>query len=181
LDERDINYVKAGESGVALLHGLMGTAIPFKASGVASVAETDSGHNSLRVEATLDKAPASLRPGMEGVAKIEVGRASYAWIWTRPRLAAHVHLDLGAIMAGGFFTQAWHRVAALKPRLASHVKATRHRYGAQSWYALADPLSGRVHRVTPNAYLFAVRLDGGGTVDEMRRELVGELEAEAPG
>ena len=84
-------------------------------------------------------------------------------------------------MAQAFFTQNWYRVAALKPRILGHVKVERHRYGRQVWYALRDPISGRVHRVTPAAYLFAVRMDGRRSIDEIWRELVAEMDAEAPG
>ena len=72
-------------------------------------------------------------------------------------------------MARTFFAQNWYRVAGLKPGLLKHVKAARHRYGRQVWYALHDPLSGRVHRVTPAAYVFAVRMDGRRTVDAIWR------------
>lgn len=84
-------------------------------------------------------------------------------------------------MARTFFAQNWYRVASLKPGLSQHVKAARHRYGRQVWYALHDPLSGRVHRVTPAAYLFAVRMDGRRTVDAIWQELVAEMDSEAPG
>lgn len=84
-------------------------------------------------------------------------------------------------MADSFFIQSWYRVAGLRPRVAGHVTVTRHRYGSQSWYALSDALSGRVHRVSPAAYLFAARLDGQRTVDAIWQEMVAELDTEAPG
>jgi putative peptide zinc metalloprotease protein len=71
-------------------------------------------------------------------------------------------------------------VAGLRPRVASHVTVARHRYGSQAWYALSDPASGRVHRVTPAAYLFAARLDGQRTVDAIWQEMVAEMDTEAP-
>ncbi len=80
-----------------------------------------------------------------------------------------------------FFISTWFRVAGLRPFLQPHVKAERHRYGRQSWYALHDRLTGRVHRVTPAAFLFAVRMDGKRTVDEIWQEMVGELDTDAPG
>lgn len=83
LDERDIRYVKAGQTGRLLLHGMTGDSVTFTVQRVTSVAETDSGHNTFRVEGTLDGSPASLRPGMEGVGKIDVATRSYAWVWTR--------------------------------------------------------------------------------------------------
>ncbi len=84
-------------------------------------------------------------------------------------------------MAQAFFTQNWYRVAALRPRIQNHVKVERHRYGRQVWYALLDPLAGRVHRVTTAAYLFAVRMDGKRTVDDIWQELVAEMDTGAPG
>ena len=83
LDERDIRFVKAGQTGHVLLHGMTGDSVAFTVQRVTSVAETDSGHNTFRVEATLDGAPANLRPGMEGIGKIEVAEHSYAWVWSR--------------------------------------------------------------------------------------------------
>ena len=80
-----------------------------------------------------------------------------------------------------FFVSNWFRVSGLRPCLQAHVKAERHRYGRQSWYALHDRLTGRVHRVTPAAFLFAVRMDGQRTVDEIWQEVVAELESDAPG
>jgi putative peptide zinc metalloprotease protein len=84
-------------------------------------------------------------------------------------------------MADNFFTQSWYRVSGLRPRIANHVTVARHRYGSQSWYALSDQLSGRVHRVTPAAYLFAARMDGRRTVDEIWQGMVAEMDTDAPG
>ena len=47
-------------------------------------ATAQGGRNVFRVEALLGSADAQLRPGMEGVAKLSVSRASLLWIWTRP-------------------------------------------------------------------------------------------------
>lgn len=84
-------------------------------------------------------------------------------------------------MAGSFFSQSWYRVAGLKPRVADHVRVERHRYAGQAWYALSDPISGRVHRLTPSAYLFATRLDGRRSVDSVWQDMVAEMDTEAPG
>jgi hypothetical protein len=44
----------------------------------------DEGRNVFRVEAVLDRSRAgALRPGMEGVAKIDVDHRTRFWIWTR--------------------------------------------------------------------------------------------------
>lgn len=84
-------------------------------------------------------------------------------------------------MAAEFFSQNWYRVATLRPRILGHVEVERHRYGGQAWYALHDPLAGRVHRVTVPAYLFVARMDGRRTVDQIWQGLVAEMDADAPG
>jgi Barrel-sandwich domain of CusB or HlyD membrane-fusion len=83
LDERDISYVVPGQTGHLLLQGMSGDSIPFTVRRVTSVAEPDAGHNTFRVEGELDSAPSNLRPGMEGIGKIDIAEHSYAWVWTR--------------------------------------------------------------------------------------------------
>jgi hypothetical protein len=81
VDDRDIRYVKAGESGRLVLTGITGEALDFKVHNI-SMAQAEEGKNLFRVEAKLDRSDIPLRPGMEGVGKISVGERSYAWIWT---------------------------------------------------------------------------------------------------
>lgn len=87
MDEHDIGYVRPGQTGHLLLHGRTGDSVAFTVQRLTSVAETDAGHNSFRVEATLKPTPAAervdLRPGMEGIGKVDVSRRSIAWVWTR--------------------------------------------------------------------------------------------------
>ncbi len=83
MDERDIRYVQPGQRGRILLHGMTGQAVQFTVKQVASVAEIEDAHNTFRVEGALDTAPPNLRPGMEGVAKVSIGRRSYAAVWSR--------------------------------------------------------------------------------------------------
>jgi len=47
---------------------------------VSSAAE---GRNFFRVEAIMDQHLDQMRPGMEGVAKIEISQEKLLWIWTR--------------------------------------------------------------------------------------------------
>jgi putative peptide zinc metalloprotease protein len=96
-------------------------------------------------------------------------------------LDTNVVLVLDTVSQGSFFVQTWYRVARLRPRVVGHIKVERHRYGGQSWYALSDPLSGQVHRLTPSAYLFATRMDGVRTIDDIWQEMVAELDTKAPG
>ena len=83
LDERDLRYVVPGQRGQVLLHGLSGDSLPFTVRRVTSVAETDAGRNTFRIEGNLDADTTNLRSGMEGVGKIEIADRSYAWVWTR--------------------------------------------------------------------------------------------------
>jgi hypothetical protein len=46
------------------------------------VAQTREGRNVFEVEASFDKPPAGLRPGLQGVAKIDVGTRRLGWIAT---------------------------------------------------------------------------------------------------
>jgi multidrug resistance efflux pump len=84
VDERDIGYVSVGQKGRLALAGLPARPLPFAVTKVTPVAAADDGRNFFRIEAHLDDTNVTLRPGMEGVGKIEIGRASLVWIWTHP-------------------------------------------------------------------------------------------------
>lgn len=83
-------------------------------------------------------------------------------------------------MSQPFLSPLWYRVADLRPRLVPHLAVRRHRYGRDAWYVLEDRLTERSHRLSLPAYLFAGRLDGRRTVDELWRELAAELGPDAP-
>jgi hypothetical protein len=83
VDERDIGYVAPQQRGVLALTGLSGRTLPFTVRTVTSVSTPRDGRNYFRVEAALEEAPPTLRPGMEGVGKLAAGEARLAWIWTR--------------------------------------------------------------------------------------------------
>ena len=55
---------------------------PFTVANVTSVTTAREGKNYFRVEALMDQPNARLRPGMEGVAKIDIERRHLIWIWT---------------------------------------------------------------------------------------------------
>lgn len=84
VDEGDIAYVRPGQTGNFAPTGLAGRAVPFTVSRITSVTSNREGKNAFRVEAQLGKdAPRSLRPGMEGIAKVGIDRRANLWIWTR--------------------------------------------------------------------------------------------------
>lgn len=97
VDERDMRYIASGQSGTVALAGMPWTPVPLVLSKITPVTIADEGRNSFRVEARLTEHGPHLRPGMEGVAKIETGQRSVLWIWTRTlvewlRLAAWKYL-----------------------------------------------------------------------------------------
>jgi biotin carboxyl carrier protein len=79
VDERDIPAVRAGERGSVAL-GALDRALPFRVARVTPVATTRDGRNFFEVEGELDESPTMLRPGLQGVAKIDAGSHSLAWI-----------------------------------------------------------------------------------------------------
>jgi biotin carboxyl carrier protein len=85
VDERDIGELTPGQSGEIALAGMPYERLPFTVRQVTPISTAQEGRNYFRVEARLNGAPSlRLRPGMEGVGKIEVGQRKLVWIWTHP-------------------------------------------------------------------------------------------------
>jgi hypothetical protein len=82
VDETDIGYVRAGQSGRLLISGIAGEALAFQVTKVTPVATPTDGQNFFRVEAQLADLPPNLRPGMQGVGKVSVGERRLWWILT---------------------------------------------------------------------------------------------------
>ena len=64
------------------LTALPGEQLPLTVQRITPVAIAEDGVSYFRVEAHLDEPVPGLRPGMEGVAKIEIERRHMLWIWT---------------------------------------------------------------------------------------------------
>jgi Barrel-sandwich domain of CusB or HlyD membrane-fusion/GAF domain len=84
VDEREIGRVEPGQSGDLVVSALPNETLSFKVDKITPIADAQSGRNVFRVEGLLSDNPQHLRPGMEGVGKIEIGRRSMAWIWVHP-------------------------------------------------------------------------------------------------
>ena len=82
VDEREIRHVHDGQNGQLVITGIAGDPLRFSVAKVTPVATAQEGKNFFRVEAKLAQAPERLRPGMEGVGKIEVGSRSLWWVLT---------------------------------------------------------------------------------------------------
>lgn len=86
VEDRDIADVAPGQSGQLALSALPDQLFPLLVERVTPIATTRDGSNYFRVEAVLEEPVASLRPGMEGIAKIDVGERRLVWIWTHELL-----------------------------------------------------------------------------------------------
>lgn len=83
VDERDISYIAVEQTGQLALSGITSDTIPFTIKKVTPIATSEDGLTYFRVEAELDRSMPFLRPGMEGIGKINVGDDKLIWIWTR--------------------------------------------------------------------------------------------------
>jgi RND family efflux transporter MFP subunit len=86
VDERDIAAVSAGAPGRLALAAHPGRPLALTVERITPVSTAADGQNYFRVEARLDEPADGLRPGMEGVGKLRVGRRSLLWIWTHDLL-----------------------------------------------------------------------------------------------
>jgi RND family efflux transporter MFP subunit len=93
VDERDVGELVPGQPGELALAGMPYERLRFTVRQVTPISTPQEGRNFFRVEARLDAASVRLRPGMEGVGKVEVGNRKLIWIWTHPLLE---WLELGA-------------------------------------------------------------------------------------
>jgi multidrug efflux pump subunit AcrA (membrane-fusion protein) len=83
LDERDLDLVQPDSRGALRLKARPGLELPFAVTSLTSVARSEEGRRLFRAEAHLLAEVPDLRPGLEGVARIEAGRHSLAYNWTR--------------------------------------------------------------------------------------------------
>ncbi len=86
VDEKQVAEVDQGMTGMLSLKALPDGKMPFTVQKVSPVYEAEADGIAYRVEAQLAEHHAALRPGMEGVAKIEIGRRSLLWIYSHELL-----------------------------------------------------------------------------------------------
>lgn len=82
LEERDIGVIETGQSGNVALAGQGEARFPFTVERIWPVSKVSEGRNVFRVEATLTGAGTALRPGMSGLAKVDIGTRRLGWLWT---------------------------------------------------------------------------------------------------
>jgi multidrug efflux pump subunit AcrA (membrane-fusion protein) len=82
VDERDIAAVAVGQQGELVLSGIANERMQFVVRQVTPVSTAQEGRNYFRVEASIQDPSQRVRPGMQGVGKIEAGERKLIWIWT---------------------------------------------------------------------------------------------------
>ena len=82
VDERDIISVNVGQQGWLALSSMPQDKLPIAVEKITPVSVVEEGRNYFRVEAVVQGGTHKLRPGMDGVGKIEVDERKLAWIWT---------------------------------------------------------------------------------------------------
>ena len=92
VDERDVRRLSRGQTGQLALVGFPDEYLPFSIERVTPIATATDGRNFFAVEAQLDQHPQRLRPGMEGIGKIDIDRRKLIWIWSH-RLIDWVRLQ----------------------------------------------------------------------------------------
>jgi multidrug resistance efflux pump len=93
VDEGEINNIEEGQKGTLLLTSLPGEVFPFTVKRLTPIVASREGRSFFRVEADLERTSERLRPGMDGVAKVEVGTRKLFWIGTH-KLVDWLHLTL---------------------------------------------------------------------------------------
>lgn len=81
-------------------------------------------------------------------------------------------------MARNLFSQSWHSVAQLRPRLAPHARMHRHVYRQQVWYVVQDQTGGKYHRLTPEALSLLQAMDGSRSVQEIWEQANADAESD---
>jgi len=82
VDERDFSDVALGQTGYLALAAAPNERLDIVVNKITPVSTAEDGSNFFKVEASLASPPEHLRPGMQGVGKIEVGERKLIWIWT---------------------------------------------------------------------------------------------------
>ncbi|VAW55811.1 hypothetical protein MNBD_GAMMA07-806 [hydrothermal vent metagenome] len=82
VNESDISLIKVGLQGELTLSAAAESTFELEIVKITPVLTAENGINYFQVEATLLSTPKFLRPGMQGIAKIEVGKHRMLWIIT---------------------------------------------------------------------------------------------------
>jgi len=96
VDESDMAGVDNDKTGKVVIAALPSDPIPFEVDQVIPLAISGEGNSYFRIEAAFEQATPDLRPGMEGVARIDMGERKLIWIWTH-KLVDKIRLWLWSV------------------------------------------------------------------------------------
>lgn len=80
--DADIADIEVGQRGQLTLSAFPSRTLPLRVDNIARLSEEGPEGPMFRVEARIEAPTSALRPGMEGLAKIEVAQRRRLWIWT---------------------------------------------------------------------------------------------------
>jgi multidrug resistance efflux pump len=83
VSEDQILDIKVGQKGRLATASEPGRRIEFVVERINPIAEVANQRNVFKVRVKLLETYKWMRPGMEGVAKVSIGKRRYAWIWSR--------------------------------------------------------------------------------------------------
>lgn len=83
ITEDQVVDIRVGQEGSLATASFPGKRIRFRVERINPIAEIISQENVFKVRVRLLGTHAWMRPGMEGVAKVGLGKQPYLWIWTR--------------------------------------------------------------------------------------------------
>ena len=95
VDESEVSDISVGMPGQLTLSAAAEDTFEMQVVKITPVATAENGVNYFQVEASLITTPEFLRPGMQGIGKIEVGQRQVLWIWTH-KMAEWIRLKLWA-------------------------------------------------------------------------------------
>ncbi|WP_261842182.1 efflux RND transporter periplasmic adaptor subunit [Aliamphritea ceti] len=87
VDEQKVSGLTSGKAGKLIVNALPSASFDVVIEQVGPVAISSDKRNYFRIEASLDKTGSAsdshlLLPGMQGVAKVDMGQRNLLWIWT---------------------------------------------------------------------------------------------------
>jgi len=83
IPEDEIYDIKVGQKGYLATASYPSQRIEFRVERINPIAEVVNQRNVFKVRVELLETYPWMRPGMEGVARVSVGKRRYVWIWTR--------------------------------------------------------------------------------------------------
>ena len=78
------SHVEVGQTGALALTSSPGEPLTLTVRRIIPIAIAENGQTFFRVEADLDAPREGLRPGMEGIAKLDAGQRQRIHVWARP-------------------------------------------------------------------------------------------------